>query len=86
MAKCLICDHEHSAGRQDSLSCGVCKTCGMVLCGRRLTLKSAGKVYAFCCARCRDTYRRISSAMRKKLRHGEISEKEFRDFENGVVI
>jgi len=86
MAKCLICDHEHSAGRQDSLSCGVCKTCGMVLCGRRLTLKSAGKVYAFCCARCRDTYERISSTMRKKLSHGEISEKEFRDFEKGVLI
>jgi tRNA(Ile2) C34 agmatinyltransferase TiaS len=59
----------------------VCKTCG-----RRLTLKSAGKVYAFCCARCRDTYRRISSSMREKLRRGEITEKEFRDFEKGILI
>jgi hypothetical protein len=58
----------------------------MVLCGRRLTVKSAGKLYAFCCARCRDTYRRISSDMRKKLSSGEITEKEFRDFEKGVVI
>lgn len=86
MTKCLICGHEHPSGRQDALSCGVCKTCGMALCGRRFTLKSAGKVYAFCCSKCRDTYRRISSEMRNKLRRGEITEKEFRDFETGVVI
>ncbi len=87
MAKCLICRHEHPpSGRQDAISCGVCKTCGMVLCGRRLTVKSAGKVCAFCCARCMGTYKRISSTMRNRLRRGEISEKEFRDFENGVVI
>ena len=86
MAKCLICSHEHSAGKHDALSCGVCKTCGMALCGKRLTIRSAGKVYAFCCARCRNTYKRISSAMRKKLSSGKITEKEFRDFERGVVI
>lgn len=64
----------------------MCKTCGMVLCGRRVTLKSAGRVYAFCCARCRDTYRKMDSAMRKKLSRGEITREEFQDFQKGVVI
>jgi hypothetical protein len=86
MSRCLICSHEHSAAMQDALSCGVCKTCGMTLCGRRLMVRIAGKSYAFCCASCRDAYRRISSEMRKKLRHGEITEKEFCDFEMSVAI
>jgi hypothetical protein len=86
MPKCLICNHEHAVKNQDPISCGVCKMCGMVLCSKRLTVRSAGKVYAFCCARCRNTYKRMESAMKKKLSLGEITEKEFQDFERDVVI
>jgi len=85
MAKCLICGMQHSS-KGDSLSCGVCKMCGMVLCGKRLTVTSAGKAYAFCCSACKGTYRKMHAAMKRKLKKGEITEKEFLDFERDVVI
>ncbi|MCJ7817196.1 MAG: TRASH domain-containing protein [Candidatus Aenigmarchaeota archaeon] len=85
--KCLICMRDHNLKKVcDPISCGVCRMCGMALCGKRLTVRSAGKVYAFCCARCRNTYKKMESMMRKKLKQGEITEKEFQDFETGVVI
>jgi len=85
--KCLICHHLHpSRSAVDSLSFGVCKMCGGVLTGKRMTVRSAGKVYAFCCGTCKSTYKRMSGLMRKKLRRGEITEKEFRDFEKDIVI
>ena len=83
--KCLICHHQHSA-KADAVSFGVCKMCGAVLTGKRMTARSAGKVYAFCCRTCKSTYKRMSSLMKKKLMHGEITEKEFQDFHKGVVI
>jgi hypothetical protein len=86
MARCLICNHEHAVKNQDPISCGVCKMCGMVLCGKRMTVRSAGRVYAFCCARCRNTHKRMSAAMKRKLRRGEITEKEFQEFDRDVVI
>jgi len=85
MARCLICNQQHSA-KADALSFGVCKMCGAVLTGKRMTARSAGRVYAFCCGTCTSTYRKMSSLMRKKLRRGEITEKEFQDFQNNVVI
>jgi hypothetical protein len=60
--------------------------CGAVLTGKRVTVRSAGKVYAFCCGTCKSTYKRMFGLMRKKLRRGEITEKEFQDFQSGVVI
>lgn len=60
--------------------------CGMALCGKRLTVKIAGKVYAFCCTNCRNTYKKMHSVMRKKLRNGEITEKDFQEFDRDVVI
>lgn len=85
MPKCLICHHQHSA-KADAISCGVCKMCGAVLTGKRMTVRNAGKVYAFCCGTCTSTFRRMYSLMKKKLRRGEITEKEFQDFERDVVI
>jgi hypothetical protein len=85
-AKCLICKHQHPKRTADALSCGVCKTCGMVLSSKRMTVRSAGKVYAFCCSTCTASYKKISALMKKKLRRGEITEKEFQDFERDVVI
>ena len=85
MAKCIICGMQHSS-KGDSLSCGVCKTCGMALCGKRLTARIAGKAYAFCCSACKDTYTKMRASMKRKLKKGEITEKEFLDFERGVVI
>jgi hypothetical protein len=86
MSRCLICNHVHSARNADAVSCGVCKMCGGVLAGKRMTVKSAGRVYAFCCGTCKATYKKMSSLMKKKLMRGEITEKEFREFESGVVI
>ncbi|MEM5812717.1 MAG: TRASH domain-containing protein [Candidatus Aenigmatarchaeota archaeon] len=85
--KCLICRQNHKSSKnQDPLSCGVCRMCGMTLCGKRLTMKSAGKVYAFCSETCKETYKRMALVMRKKLLKGEITEEDFSKFENGVVI
>ena len=85
--KCLICRHQHPArNAADAISCGVCKMCGGVLTGKRMTVRSAGKVYAVCCGTCRSSYKRMSGLMRKKLRRGEITEKEFKEFEKDVVI
>ncbi len=85
--KCLICHHQHpTRNAADAISCGVCKTCGGVLTGKRMTFRSAGKVYAFCCGTCKSTYKRMSHLLKTKLRRGEITEKEFQDFEKGVVI
>ena len=84
--KCLICNHQHRPKKADALSCGVCKMCGAVLASKRMTVKNAGKVYAVCCMTCKSTYRKMSSVMRKKLKRGEISEKEFQEFDRDVVI
>ncbi len=85
-AKCLICKHQHPRRTADALSCGMCKTCGMVLSGKRMTIKHTGKAYSFCCSACSKAYKRIASIMKKKLSRGEITEKEFQDFEKDVVI
>lgn len=84
-AKCLICNHKHSI-KADAVSCGVCKMCGAVLTGKRMTVRSAGRVYAFCCSTCTNTYKRMSGLMKRKLRRGEITEKEFQDFQKDIVI
>jgi hypothetical protein len=85
-AKCLVCNHQHSLKKADALSCGVCKMCGAALTSKRLTVRSAGKVYAVCCTTCKATYQRIHSLMKRKLRKGEITQKEFQEFDKGVVI
>jgi len=85
--KCLICRRQHPARKAaDVLSFGVCKMCGGVLTGKRITVRSAGRMYAFCCVTCKSTYKRISGLMKRKLKRGEITEKEFQDFQSGVVI
>ena len=85
-SKCLVCNHQHSAKKADALSCGVCKMCGAVLTSKRVTVRSAGKIYAVCCTTCKGTYQRIYSLMKRKLRKGEITQKEFQDFENNIAI
>ena len=85
MTKCLICGMEHSK-RGDAISCGLCKTCGMALCGKRMTARIAGKAYAFCCLACKNSYSKMHAAMKRKLKKGEITEREFLEFENGVLI
>ena len=85
--KCLICRHQHPArNAADSISCGVCKMCGGVLTGKRMTARSAGKVYAFCCGTCTKTYKRMSVLLKRKLKRGEITEKELQEFDRDVVI